>query len=220
MTLNSFFDRIYCINLDKRTDRWIECEKLFKEFSVDATRVSAIGDSNVPWDGLRRTVIGIFEKAVEEKVGNMLILEDDIDWTTESISGFTACVRALPEDWDMFYFSAAHQYWPAKVNDDLFRLSWSTAAHAVGFNPKSFDKVLQSLRANYKAIDVTYSDLQKSLNAYCSVNPLAWQRRDYSDIEQEEKWYPYLKDLNFYEDYMYNKVTVDGRDIKTGEQKF
>jgi GR25 family glycosyltransferase involved in LPS biosynthesis len=218
--LNAFFDRIYCINLDKRKDRWEKSSDLFNEYSIDVTRVSGIEDPTLPWDGLRRTIIGVFDTAIKEGLNRILILEDDIDWTNDSISGFDPCKNSLPDDWDMFYFSAAHQFWPVKHNNHLFKLSWSTAAHAIGFNSKCFSFIRESLQDNKKAIDVTYSDLQKKLNAYCAIDPIAWQRRDYSDIEHQEKWYPYLKNLNFYEEYMYNKVTVDGRDTITGEQKF
>ena len=42
---NSFFDKIYCINLDRRTDRWEICEKLFTDRNLEVTRVSPVNIS-------------------------------------------------------------------------------------------------------------------------------------------------------------------------------
>ena len=41
-TINSHFNNIYCINLDRRTDRWEECLIEFKKHSLDVERFSAI----------------------------------------------------------------------------------------------------------------------------------------------------------------------------------
>lgn len=206
--LNDKFDNIYCINLDRRTDRWEDSKKLFDAFNVKVERVSGIEDE-VPWQGLRKTVIGVFEDAIEKGYNRILIFEDDIEWDEGFKERLNACWNALPEEWDMFYFSAAHQIWPVKENDLLFRLQWSTAAHAIGFDRKCFTKVLEALRERSDAIDVVYSKLQPKLNAYSCIEPIAWQRRSYSDIEGQEKWYPYLKDVGFYNRYFAGLVTIE-----------
>ena len=41
--LNTYFDKIFIINLDSRTDRWKECEELLKLYDItNYERVSAI----------------------------------------------------------------------------------------------------------------------------------------------------------------------------------
>ena len=211
--LNNKVQKIYCINLDRRHDRWDDAAALFQKHDVSVERVSGIEDE-IPWNGLRKTVIGIFKHAIDEGYESILILEDDIDWADDFYQRFDECWNVLPEDWDMFYFSAAHQYWPPKHNDLLFKLTWSTAAHAIAFKGKCFHAVLKSLENNNHAIDVIYSKLQPKLNAYCCINPIAWQRRSYSDIEGREKWYPYLKDVNFYYRYMQGLVTIDDEEVQ------
>jgi GR25 family glycosyltransferase involved in LPS biosynthesis len=211
--LNDKFQKIYCINLDRRTDRWKDASELFQSYGIEVERVSGIEDE-IPWNGLRKTVIGIFKRAIEEGLETILIFEDDIDWSNDFSNSFERCWNSLPDDWDMFYFSAAHQYWPPKHNDLLFKLTWSTAAHAIGFKRRCFDAVLHDLENSMDAIDVIYSRLQTRLNAYCCINPIAWQRRSFSDIEREEKWYPYLKDINFYHRYMHGLVTIDDEEVQ------
>ena len=216
--LNDRFQRIFCINLDRRTDRWAEASSLFDKFDVSAERISAIEDEK-PWNGLRKTIIGVFEQAIREDYDTILIFEDDIDWGEEFYQRFEECWSNLPDDWHMFYFSAAHQNWPPVYNKHLFKLTWSTAAHAIAFKRSCFEDILSALKQNEEAIDVIYSKLQTKLNAYCCIEPIAWQRRSFSDIEGEEKWYPYLKDVNFYVRYMNGLVTIDDRPIVNVSQE-
>jgi hypothetical protein len=210
--LNEKFDRIFCINLDKRPDRWSEASSLFERFNMSVERIPGIEDE-IPWNGLRLTVIGIFERAIRENYETILIFEDDIDWSEDFHERFETCWASLPQKWDMFYFSAAHQHWPVTHNEHLFKLSWSTAAHAIAFNRTCFESVLSSLKREREAIDVIYSKLQPNLDAYCCIEPIAWQRRSFSDIEGEEKWYPYLKDITFYERYMKGLVNIEDLEI-------
>lgn len=219
-TPNSEFERVACINLDRRTDRWNQSKVELGMHGIEVERVIAIEDAGRPWDGLRKTVIGIFENAMKDHVHSILILEDDIELCKDFEERFDACFQEVPQDWDMFYFSAAHQYWPAVFSSRLFRLSWSTAAHAIAFHNRCFQRVYSALSMNEQAIDVTYSSLQKDLMALCCIDPIGWQRRGHSDIEGEEKWYPYLKDIGFYDEYTKGSVTVDGIDKLTGKQRF
>jgi len=211
--LNDKFERIYCINLDKRTDRWQEASSLFERFGVKVQRIPGMEDRK-PWNGLRNTVIRIFENAIRHSYKSILIFEDDIDWGEDFEERLNSCWASLPEDWDMFYFSAAHQQWPKQYNEKLFKLSWSTAAHAIGFKSKCFNLVLESLKSQEDAIDVVYSKLQPMLNAYSCIEPIAWQRRSFSDIEGTEKWYPYLKDVNFYQRYMDGLVNIEDEEVR------
>lgn len=210
--LNDRFDKIFCINLDRRTDRWSEASSLFERFGLSVERIPGI-ENTKPWNGLRLTVIGIFERAIEQNHKHILIFEDDIDWPEDFYQRFETCWSSLPDDWHMFYFSAAHQHWPPIYNQYLFKLTWSTAAHAIAFKRSCFETVLSALKASEDAIDVIYSRLQPRLNAYCCIDPIAWQRKSFSDIEGEEKWYPYLKDIGFYERYMKGLVTIDDQII-------
>lgn len=216
--LNDKFERIYCINLDRRTDRWQEATLLFERFNVRVQRISGMEDQK-PWNGLRNTVIRIFENSIRQGYESILIFEDDIDWGEDFEERLNSCWEFLPEDWDMFYFSAAHQQWPKQYNEKLFKLSWSTAAHAIAFKSKCFEKVLSALKENEDAIDVIYSKLQPTLNAYACIDPIAWQRRSFSDIEGEEKWYPYLKDVNFYYRYMHGLVNIEDEEVQPPPSK-
>lgn len=220
-TLNETVDKIYCINLDRRQDRWQETTELFKRMSIEATRVSAIDMPEDPGRGLRETIIGIFRDAIQEGHERILIFEDDVEMEPDYFyEGFWSCWNSLPEDWDMFYFSAMHQYWPIHINENLFKLKWSTAAHAIIFRKQAFETILAELEQGTVISDVIYARLQHRLNAYCCIEPIAWQRKGFSDIEGKEKWYAYLKDIDFYNRYTAGLVDLDDNPItKTDDQE-
>lgn len=125
-TLNDFFDKIYCINLDRRKDRWLEVSKLFNKHNLVVERFSAcdgipenythpkeIDEWNRPksYSGkLNAGEIGcsLSHKAImklisKKKYKSVLILEDDVDFVKNLTSEFNKMIQHLPEDWDMLY---------------------------------------------------------------------------------------------------------------------
>ncbi|MFZ9376809.1 MAG: glycosyltransferase family 25 protein, partial [Candidatus Fonsibacter ubiquis] len=40
--LNDYFEKIYCINLDKRPDRWESAKKEFLKHNINVERYSAV----------------------------------------------------------------------------------------------------------------------------------------------------------------------------------
>lgn len=212
--LNETVDKIYCINLDRRQDRWKQTSDLFSMMSIEATRVSAIDMPEDPGRGLRETIIGIFRDAISSGHERILIFEDDVEMDVDVFyEGFWNCWNSLPEDWDMFYFSAMHQYWPHHINEYIFKLKKSTSAHAIIFRKKAFQTILKALEEGTVISDVIYESLQNTLNAYCCIEPIAWQRKGFSDIEGKETWYAYLKDISFYNRYTAGLVDLDDNPI-------
>jgi GR25 family glycosyltransferase involved in LPS biosynthesis len=47
LTLNSYFEKIYCINLENRKDRWEESLVEFKKHNLTADRYDAINGKEV-----------------------------------------------------------------------------------------------------------------------------------------------------------------------------
>ena len=40
--MNNYFDKVYCVNLDKRVDRWNECLNEFQKHNITVERFSAL----------------------------------------------------------------------------------------------------------------------------------------------------------------------------------
>ena len=87
--LEKYFDKIYCINLDKRTDRWIFFKNQCEKFSINSVeRISAVDGDLINQNdypnkflkgeiGLLLTSIKIFEDAIDNGYENILLFEDD-----------------------------------------------------------------------------------------------------------------------------------------------
>jgi hypothetical protein len=109
--LNNYFNKIYCINLKRRADRWTRILKMFNQYEVDVQRIEAF-DGNVvgSFNNLRAAQYGcflshksVYEDAVKNNYEKILILEDDV-YFDKNINSFD--FNKLPE-WDSLYLGAS-----------------------------------------------------------------------------------------------------------------
>ena len=206
--LEKYFDKIYCINLDKRTDRWDFFTKQCKKYSINSVeRISAIDGSLVEGDmypskflkgeiGLLLTSIKIFEDAIEKGYENILLVEDDC-LLNDNFFKLDEYFNFLPDDWVMLYFGANHNThggWeePKKINDRVLKLSHSFSALMIGFKKIIFDEILTNLKSFVDQNDVVYSKLQKKYTSYCFTPIIATQLVGFSDIQNKEVDYNWL----------------------------
>ena len=180
--LEKYFDKIYCINLDRRTDRWEHFLNQSKNFGLnDFERISAIdggklnpSDFSSPLNqgelGLLLTTIKIFEDSIQNKYEKILILEDDCVFENE-LNKIDLFFRSLPSDWDMIYFGGNHNVHggypePIVINDYVKKVSYTYSSHMIGFNIKIYEKIMSLLKTNQFPVDVVYSRLQKENKCY------------------------------------------------------
>ena len=79
-----FVDKIIYINLDHRTDRHASMEKFFNEGQIPSEKVvrfPAIYYRSYPTKGCLASHTKVLELAKTNGWGNILILEDDLEWT-------------------------------------------------------------------------------------------------------------------------------------------
>ena len=77
-----YFDKIYCISLDERTDRRAEAENQFRSVGL-WERVEFFVAKRHPYDceqGIFESHIACIKKGVESGADTMLIFEDDIQF--------------------------------------------------------------------------------------------------------------------------------------------
>ena len=91
-----FFDKIYCLNLDKRTDRWDEAQDEFKSIGIfeKIERFSAI-EKDPGWHGCRDSHIAIIEDSKLNGYKNVLVLEDDVKFINncfENLDNINNCM--------------------------------------------------------------------------------------------------------------------------------
>lgn len=121
MNLETYFERVYCVNLRRRPDRRERMLKQldqmdwpFKEIewvpAVDGQLCRPpqwFRGGRGAW-GCYRTHVNLMERCLNDGVNSVLLLEDDADF----MAGFPDKVRefleAVPNDWEMLYLGGQH----------------------------------------------------------------------------------------------------------------
>ena len=164
--LNKYFDKICCINLDNRPDRWRYVSDHFSKFGLKdkVDRVSAVDVRDVSkfqehekllqdnfsllaMCGCMLSHRKIIEAAKTAGLKNVLVFEDDIRIVQENISSLKNSIKDLDDhEWDIFYLGATY-LWPIeKTGPYLVKVvEGAYATHAIAYNHTVFDKILDIL---------------------------------------------------------------------------
>jgi hypothetical protein len=201
--MNDYFDHIYCINLDKRTDRWEDCVKQFKKHNLTVERFSAIDGNTIkntttlmPGEyGILSTHIELIKDAKNKGYKNILILEDDVEFIDNLNEYFSLFKGQIPDDWVMLYLSGNHVGGCLQVSENIFKIFHSYAIHSFAIKSELFDLIINGLPKYKKAVDVFYAELQSLFPSYVIRPHLAWQRESFSDIQGGIMNYDFLKDI-------------------------
>ena len=206
MKLFERFDKSYCINLDKRPDRLENFNNQVIKYNLgNYIRVSAFDGDSLGYDtkitngisngnfGLLKTNINIIDDAISNKLNSILIMEDDC-YFTEEIVNIDTYFNYLPNDWDMLYMGGNHLALPLFVNEKVGKIDSTYTAHFVGIKSTVFQEILKISESKIQPIDVLYSLIQKSYNAYTFTPAIAKQKPGFSNIEKVMVNYdPFIK---------------------------
>ena len=203
MGVDKYFDKIYCVNLDRREDRWEETKVELEKWGLleHVERYSAIDGNEINEDtlkttklnkgglGLLLTNIKIIEECIENDYNNVLILEDDIAFN-DNIKIIDEYFKKLPEEWDMLYLGGNHNTHMGEtiniINDKIIKLHNTFATHCVAFNKSIYEVILSVLNRKSKPIDVAYTQIQRSHDCYGFYPGMGLQRASFSDIENKD----------------------------------
>ena len=195
------FDQAFCVNLDNRTDRWNASEKQFKKIDLKVERVSGVNGFEEPPASIRPGEVGclkshlkVFEIAKERGLKSFLMLEDDVEFSDNFHERFNTIEPQL-KSYEMLYFgSNPHSGERHEVSPNLNRITYTYAAHCVIFKESCFDDIINQLRGPLLSpVDVVYGKQQVVHTAYSIKPALAWQIKDFSDINQEIVDYQFLR---------------------------
>lgn len=208
-TLNDFFDKIYCINLDDRKDRMQESAKQFSKHNLLVERVPGIKGADMNLDfppeikegavGCALSQLFTIKLAKQVRAKTFLLLEDDIEFDPDLNSKFNKYYAEVPSDWDMLYLGGQHFHGMnlTQVSEHIFKCEYTLAAHSVAFKYTVYDRFINKLIDITKPCDVHYAESHREINAYVIVPHLTWQRESYSDIEKVNVDYSFLKDHRY-----------------------
>lgn len=104
----TFVDKIFCINLEERTDRWAQTVQDMTALGLleKLEQVPAVKNSQHPAIGLIASQHRCFQLAKERGYQHMMIMEDDTKWI-QPLSVLDAACQQLPEDYVCLYLGAA-----------------------------------------------------------------------------------------------------------------
>lgn len=214
------FERVYCINLDRRPDRW----KRFAENVPDdwpfpaPVRVPAIDGKRVKHPGYWRPGPGAWgcfrshlrtiEQCLNEGVRSVLLLEDDALFPPDFTTRVLAWLKHVPADWQMLYLGGQHlfagKHPPRAVGPELFQPYNVNRTHAFALQGDMLQIVYHHLlRQDWKPrnhIDHHLGRLhqQRKHRIYCPPEWLVGQASGKSNIsgrEPPDRFWPAAKSV-------------------------
>lgn len=197
--INYFFDKVFCINLDKRKDRLNLVEKELSKHNVVFERFSAIDgetinkkdyttNSKIPVGHIGCTLshAKLIKLCKEKGYKKVLILEDDVVFKENFEELFKEYIKEVPEDWNMFYLGGNHNVHVGNklemVTKHVGKCNQTFSTHAYAINESLFDEAISVLSKGEKQVDIYYSEIQKRKKIYTFFPGIANQRIGYSDI--------------------------------------
>ena len=208
----SFFDKIYCINLSSRKDRWDNCEKQFIDFNIldKVQKFEAVKFNNKNLSAKANAQIGctlshynILKEAAKKKYSKILVLEDDFSFTKSfdyTNIKLKQSASELPENWDIFYFGAyfvkGYDYEPIeKYSKNLLKVNTGFYTHALSYSLNGINKILKDLKLETEKEILYFSNefevidwylvryFQKENNCFAVNELICEQTSGFSDIE-------------------------------------
>lgn len=199
----SFADKTYCINLDRRPDRWIAAHAEFEKHGLKVERFAAIDalsfKKEYPCDnannGCTLSHYFIIERAKLLGLDSVMIFEDDVELHQDLTPFLQICLSWLPKDWDMLYLGGSHRVAPMPIQGTswILRAQKTLTTHAYIIRSTMFNMVLHSLPSLHQPVDCYFAGWQKEFNVFVTNPPLAWQRKGFSDIAGRDMHYPWLQ---------------------------
>lgn len=224
-TIFDYFDAIYCINLDRRPDRWELVKKEFEKMGIEdrVKRFPAfdIKEKHV-WCALSHRYI--IKLAKENRYNNILVLEDDIYFNKDSAGSLEKALDNLKQvKWDIFYLGVSlclNDIPYAFRENNLLKIVGARSTHAIAYNSNIYDKLLDCLPKDidsgvkfvqkFLAIDAYYSRYCQKVNkTFMPLENICYQQINYSDNEKKihnlgrhQKFYFFL----FRQNYLLQKL--------------
>lgn len=223
MDINNYFDKIVCINLKRRPDRWAESEKQFMKHNLKVLRIDAVDGNPMNWKpangcfngklssftgnmGCIASHLNVYKMAKQNNWKNVLIIEDDCDFTDNLNEIFQTSIKTLPEDWDLLYFGGTHKtkngkFIPEEFNQYFVKAKriLTTSCYAIKntIYDIAINKILEKEPMFEMPIDgYLATRVQPLCKTYAYHPAIAWQRPGHSDIQNAFRDYTHLRKNN------------------------
>lgn len=177
------------------------CLKEFEKHNLQVERVSAVDGKSLiglhtrikPAEyGCALSHKNILCKIVSENLSKVLILEDDVEFVEDLNLRFEEAIKRVPNGWDMLYLGGNQVIKAERINELVSRNSRTFTTSHYGITLKAAKEMLQYIKLDTQ-IDIEYSRRQHMMQSYLFTPPLAWQLPGYSDIQEGDTNYDFMK---------------------------
>lgn len=201
------FDRIICINLDRRPDRWegflasatphIPRERIERFSAFDAQKLLVPAWWHGTPGGYACTLSHRFAIAQAFAGGaeTALLFEDDALLADDFAARLSAFVREVPADWQLLYLGGQHRprYRPFPVSEGVARCRHTIRMHAYVVHRRGAQMVHDHIAKTPKICDQALADINPRLPTYAPTRWMVAQRADFSDVEsrrhEKDRWW-------------------------------
>lgn len=192
MDINDLFNKIFCINLDRRPDRWELCVKEFAKHNLKVERIAAEDGRKIknkdtwmtgPRIGCCKSHVLILKKMIANGWEKALILEDDIEFIDNFQEIFCKKITHVPEDYDILYMCGNNPQNLEMINEHIAKITSVLSTGAYAISAKFAKKIIFEIEKFTDPIDCIYAKHTPNHKCYIFKPYLATQRTGYSDIE-------------------------------------
>jgi GR25 family glycosyltransferase involved in LPS biosynthesis len=180
-----YFDKIYCINLYEREDRYNDAKNMFQNIGLDDINFyRTYRHPNGGQQGCFESHINIIKKAYDSGAENCLIFEDDAYPLDFSYTNLYKCIEFMKNNnhWNVFYLGAFPNIKYDHINNkqNHFYQIHPFGCHAYVIHRKYMEKI-KDLKFNGTEIDILFMPKNNNYSYYKS---LFYQKASKSDIDK------------------------------------
>jgi hypothetical protein len=146
-----FFDAIYCINLDRRTDRWDAIQRRFSKLGIER-KVRRFSAAETPANhhiGCALSHRRVIAEAKQQELKTVLVFEDDAQFSPDASVVLSHVLRELEgREWQLLYlggFRSADSLEDVPGCQHLLIPRQITCTHAIAYHHSVYDAILQAV---------------------------------------------------------------------------
>lgn len=196
--LNNYFEKIYCINLADRQDRWQHVTNEFNKIGCTVERFDGIDGRVIPQPQDARINPGevgaylshmyLLKNIIDNNIKTALIFEDDVVFCNNFNEKFESFYKQLPEDRTLVYVSGNYSIYNPnvtiqQVTENIFSTIGTLALHAYFLDLETAKIIYDLLINNYpkEPVDDAFIAYHKIAPTYVFKPNLVYQKPDYSN---------------------------------------
>ena len=206
--INTFFDKIFIINLEHRKDRWTNIKNNLEKFKItNYERFNAIRPEfkNIPSSSYRnmnklsikkrptgyptgcigclRSHVEILKLAKKRNYQKIIILEDDAFFKA-NLDIFENAIKQLDSKFDIFQLAGNHRA-IKKISDNIALVNISLATLGYGIQNHIFDYIIENAEKSGLEIDKFYIKfVYTKKKSYCIQPHIISNITSFSDINR------------------------------------